>query len=366
MNSPFIRSIFPSAVVLLGCALIVLGALPIQAQSFIRAANVPYVTGGGYWQQLDVYHNPSSPTPTPAVVWIHGGGWNTGNKENSRALILTNYNVAVVPISYRLTTNSTPHPYGPFPAQIHDCKSAVRWLRANAATYNIDPNRIGVWGQSAGAHLAALLANSAHTNTFDVGQNLGFSSRVQAVVDLFGPTDLSLYGSSQPGDGLSLYLGGTVQSSPPSLSQCNPVNYVNATTPPFLIYHGTADTTVPLQHSQLLHNALTNAGVPSTFTLVNGGQHFLASSYDAPIAQWLVNRLSEVDTNVVTYSNLTVQNGTFSAQFNVTSNRSYRVQGSTNLVNWVNVTNFVSHSTTHTFQGNTANSSPRFFKVVSP
>ena len=138
--------------------------------------NLPYVTGGLSRQWMDLYYVPSNAAPTPVVVWVHGGGWASDNENNPRALALTNHNIAVAAISYRYTTNPPPSPYAaslPHPAQIQDVKSALRWLRANAAQFNLDTNRIGMWGFSSGGHLSALTGTTGHTNLFDVGEHLG-------------------------------------------------------------------------------------------------------------------------------------------------------------------------------------------------
>ena len=138
----------------LAAALLLLGLLhPAAAQTlpahYRQTNNIPYVTGGQHRQWLDLYHIPGATSPTPLVVWVHGGGWLTGNEDFPRALALTNHNVAVAAISYRYTTNQNAPTYPanlPHPAQIQDVKSAIRWLRANAAQFNLDPARIGIWG----------------------------------------------------------------------------------------------------------------------------------------------------------------------------------------------------------------------------
>ena len=166
-----VKNLIASALLLLG-----LSALPFAAPAQTLPAhyrvtnNMPYVTGGLSRQWMDLYYVPSNATPTPVVVWIHGGGWNSGNEANPRALALTNFNIAVAGITHRFTTNAAGSGYPaslPHPAQIEDVKSALRWLRANAAAFNLDTNRIGIWGFSSGGHLSALAGTSGHTNLFD-------------------------------------------------------------------------------------------------------------------------------------------------------------------------------------------------------
>ncbi|MGL4942179.1 MAG: alpha/beta hydrolase fold domain-containing protein, partial [Thermoguttaceae bacterium] len=146
----------------------------VESSDMTLHTNVPYVSGGGERQQLDLYipkrDRGGKPfeRPMPAILWLHFGSWTRGSKEPCIPFGLgyTKKGYALVAANYRLTTTD------PFPAQIEDCKSAVRWLRAHAAEYNIDPDRIGVWGVSAGGHLAALLGTMGDDRTFDVGENL--------------------------------------------------------------------------------------------------------------------------------------------------------------------------------------------------
>ena len=148
-------------------------------------ANLEYVPGGHERQRLDLYVPAEADAPLPVIVWIHGGAWLGGSKEMGvPALPFVGKGYAVASINYRLSQHAV------FPAQIEDCKAAIRWLRANARTYNLNAGRIGVWGASAGGHLVALLGTSGGVEDFDgKGGNADRSSRVQAVVDFFGPTD---------------------------------------------------------------------------------------------------------------------------------------------------------------------------------
>ncbi len=134
---------------------------------------------------LDLYCPKKVSGSLPVIVWIHGNGWSRGRKERCPAVTLVQDGYAAASIDYRLTTTA------PFPAQIEDCKAAVRWLRANASTYHLDPDHIGVWGHSAGGHLAALLGTSGGVRELEgTGDNMSYSSRVQAVCDVSGPSDL--------------------------------------------------------------------------------------------------------------------------------------------------------------------------------
>lgn len=237
--------------------------------------DVAYVTNGHPRQKLDLYI-PDVDGPLPLVIWVHGGAFRMGDKAESAPTELLDTGYAVASVNYRLSQHAI------FPAQIEDVKAAVRWLRANAAGYGLDPDRFGAWGPSAGGHLVAMLGTTGHLDTFDVGENLDYSSRVQAVVDYFGPTDFLQMDAHRPPKGMahdapdspeSELIGGAIQEHPERVARANPISYVAADAPPFLIVHGDKDPLVPYHQSVLLHAALANAGVPVTFYTVEGGGH---------------------------------------------------------------------------------------------
>jgi len=238
--------------------------------------DIDYGGEGKKSQMLDLYLPADAKTPLPVIVWIHGGAWRGGNKEGCPALRFLRQGYAAASINYRLSQEAV------FPAQIEDCKGAIRWLRANAGKYNLDPNRIGVWGSSAGGHLVALLGTSADVKELEgkVGGNLEYSSRVQAVCDWFGPTDflqMSKFPSSMKHDDAgspeSLLVGGAIQENKDKVAKTNPITYVTKDDPPFLIMHGDKDPLVPTNQSELLHDALKKAGVDATFHVVKGAGH---------------------------------------------------------------------------------------------
>jgi acetyl esterase/lipase len=237
--------------------------------------DVPYVPAAGPRQRLDLYlpETASGPaTALPLVAYIHGGAWRAGSKNGCPARPLVHMGYAVASIEYRFSQDA------PFPAQIEDCKAAIRWLRANAKQYHIDPAHIGVWGASAGGHLVALLGVTGTDRQFDVGANLDQSSAVQCVVDFFGPADF-LHGPlkgaqfDQPGNVLYQLFGGPLSTHEALAQSASPVTYVNKSDPPFLILHGDMDQTVPLQQSEELNADLQNAGVESTLQIVAGSGH---------------------------------------------------------------------------------------------
>ncbi len=233
--------------------------------------DLAYVANGHERQRLDLYLPEASNAPRPVIVWVHGGGWQGGSKENpSRVLPFVSEGYAVASVNYRLSQHAI------FPAQIHDCKAAIRWLRAHADEYNLDADHIGVWGASAGGHLVALLGTSGDVPEIegDLGNN-DQSSRVQAVVDLFGPTDLAKMGGmhNRPRSPEARLIGGLVQDKPKEATAANPITYVSKDDPPFLIMHGDKDPLVPLNQSELLNEALAKAEVQVELVVVKGAGH---------------------------------------------------------------------------------------------
>ena len=215
--------------------------------------DVPYVSNGHERQKLDLYRLAGG-TKRPLIVWIHGGGWEGGDKRNPKALAALGPGIQVASVNYRLSQQA------PFPAQLEDCKAAIRWLRAHSDEHGIDVDRIGVWGESAGGHLVNLLGATGETDAFDSGENLTFSSRVQAVVSFSGPTDLGLYRQSRADDTLGRLIGGAIQDNPKKVARANPITHLGANLPPFLLVHGDADVIVPIEHSRRFEAAIKQAG----------------------------------------------------------------------------------------------------------
>ena len=227
---------------------------------------------------LDLYCPQKISSPLPVVIWLHGGGWSKGRKEGqSPALGLVEDGYAVASVDYRLTG------IAPFPAQIEDCKAAVRWLRANASKYNLDPNRIGVWGFSAGGHLAALLGTSGGVQELEgSGDNISYSSRVQAVCVVSGPGDLlQLYRDAEASTemnpkvkpALEALFGGSPEQNKAKAMAASPISYVSKDDPPFLIIQGEDDPTVPVSITKSFFAALKAAGVNATLEIATGRGH---------------------------------------------------------------------------------------------
>ena len=239
--------------------------VPVQAAPNTSLADITYCTVNNVALKMDVYFPTDLSQARPAAVYVHGGGWYTGDKRSAANLEelpgLLASNFVVFSINYRLA------PEYHFPTMIEDVKCAIRSIRAHADEYHIDPNRIGAWGGSAGGHLVSLLGTSDESAGFDVGEYLDYSSRVQAVVDLFGPTDLTVHFNSQQEQ-----IGRSVFSDD-QLVMASPVTYVSQDDPPFLIQQGDKDQLVPLEQSQILYDRLTAAGVPATLVIVRNGGH---------------------------------------------------------------------------------------------
>ena len=237
--------------------------------------DITYCTANGVALKLDMY----SPLgkgegPFPAAVYIHGGGWTAGDKANGEglpdAIELVGRGYIVTSVNYRLA------PQNKFPAQIEDVKCAVRHLRANAAAYHLDPNRIGVWGTSAGGHLAALLGMTTLRDGFEgTGGFAGQSSRVQSVVDMFGPADLKAEFAPANQRIVQMVFGAS-SSDDPVIVKASPVSYVSGAAPPFLLLHGTLDRLVAPAQSRELYERLTAAGAKATLVMVaNAGHSFV-------------------------------------------------------------------------------------------
>ncbi|MDF2440418.1 MAG: hypothetical protein JWN98_1402 [Abditibacteriota bacterium] len=214
--------------------------------------------------------------PLPAVLFVHGGGWVGGNKNNLRSMAkaLAKQGYVTFCPSYRLVTR----PQNQWPAPLDDVQRCVRWVRANAATYGLDPKRVGALGASAGGHLVALLG-TRDTRNNSAPELAGYSSRVRCVVDLFGPTDLTSLYPNKPLNVPNLILtlmGKTPAEAPQLFRDASPIKQINARTVPFLIFHGEDDPIVPLEQSQRFHAALQGAGIESTLVTFPGEGHGFA------------------------------------------------------------------------------------------
>jgi acetyl esterase/lipase len=276
-----------AAVVLLGVAVLAPLASarqprPGQLPDTVKLeADIPYAGTNNPRQRLNLLlpKTPKTDRPLPVIAYIHGGAWLGGDRVGGHgrlAAYVAGGEYAAVSIGYRLTGEAI------WPAQIHDCKAAIRWVRANARKYNLDPDRIGVVGESAGGHLVAMLGTSGGVKDLegDLGEHKGVSSRVQCVVDLFGPSDLPAmkdYPSSLNHDAASSpegkLVGGRVSDKKEVAVAASPITYVSPEGPPFLIIHGNKDMVVPYNQSERLSAALKKAKVECYFVTVDGAGH---------------------------------------------------------------------------------------------
>jgi acetyl esterase/lipase len=236
-------------------------------------------------QKLDLYLPSSLSEPCPVVVWLHPGGYTMGDKEMVQPIVddVLERGYAVASMNYRLADEAR------FPAQLFDAKAAVRWIKANAVTYNLNKETIAAWGVSAGSTFAALLGTTAgvpELEDLSIG-NPNESSRINAVVDLIGPVDFLNMNSQllqlgyQPlrddvASGMNMLIGGQLTEYPERCQAMNPATYVTADCPPFYLQHGTADHLVPYLQSVNLANVLVdNIGQENVeLNLLEGVDHF--------------------------------------------------------------------------------------------
>lgn len=241
----------------------------------------PYAGNENPKQMVDVYlpKKRNGDKPLPVVALIHGGGWVNGDRAGygAQAIQLARTgDWAAVTVGYRLTKEAH------WPSQVHDCKAAIRWIRAHAKELNLDADKIAVWGSSAGGHLSSLLGTSGDVKEVegDLGPNTGFSSRVQCVVNLCGPEDftqaLMFDKDGRPNakdDAVMGLLGGSHTEKHAEAVAASPVTYVTQDDPPFITFHGTQDKRVAFLHAEAIHTALQKAGVPSLLVSITDGGH---------------------------------------------------------------------------------------------
>ena len=231
---------------------------------------------------LDIYTPIIFTNKLPVVVWLYGGGWEMGSKDFCPIAYMAAQNVAIVSINYRLSGGA------PFPVQIFDCKGAVRWLRANADKYQLDADHIGIFGASAGGHLAALLGTTAGNTQLegDVGGTLNVSSRVQCVCAFYPPTDLDLLVTNPAARNsattmVGKLLGGPLNENEVKAALASPLRFVSKDSAPFFLLHGEKDSLVPVEQSELFYEALKKAGVEAQLVIVPGKGHGIIAPPDA-------------------------------------------------------------------------------------
>ena len=239
--------------------------------------DIEFAKVGDVSLKLDL-HVPSGTVKAPLIVYVHGGAWRAGDKEDMPLGALVQKGFAVASVDYRLSGDA------PFPTMIHDIKAAIRFLRAHGKEHGLsDTSRIAIVGSSAGGHLVALLGVAGDKKEWDKGENLEQSSGVQAVVDWFGPTNLLTMGAQAlPNSRIdhdsanspeSKLVGGPVQENKSAATAASPVTYASAGDAPMLLVHGDRDNVVPPKQSEELYSALKKAGVETTLTVIPGAGH---------------------------------------------------------------------------------------------
>jgi acetyl esterase/lipase len=243
---------------------------------------------------LDLYL-PKQSNPN-LIVFIHGGGWRAGNKKSCKVKSLVQHGYAVASISYRLVDKAI------FPAQVHDCKAAVRWLRANGEQYGYQTEKIVVSGASAGGHLAALLGTSGGIHELEgtIGEHLSESSRIQGVIYFYGATDFVLRSKTQPhktneiGSVVYNFLGGGADQLVERAKLASAAHHVSQDDPPFLVFHGDKDKVVLIDQSQKIDEVYKKAMLPIKFITLKGAGHGGKRFYGDETREDILTFLSEV------------------------------------------------------------------------
>lgn len=244
---------------------------PAVPADVVFESGVEYANPDGQHLQLDLARPKAGDGPFPAVVCVHGGGFRAGKREgyDAQCVRLAQHGYVALTITYRLA------PKYQFPAAVHDCKAAVRWVRANAAKYKIDPKRVGVMGGSAGGHLAQFLGVTAGVKEFEGRDNPGPSSAVACVVNYYGPSDFTKsYGKSvDAAEVLPLFLGGNLEAARRKHVRASPLYWVTPDAAPTLCIHGTEDKYVAHEQAVWLVDRLKAATVPAELLTLQGAGH---------------------------------------------------------------------------------------------
>lgn len=283
-----------------------LAAVALFSPGLVRAAeaqrsvtDVEYARVGNEHLKLDLFL-PPQPAPAldrpPLIVWVHGGAWRSGSRKDMPLGLLVARGYAVASVDYRLS------PVARFPAQVHDIKAAIRFLRARHAEYGYDPDRIAVAGNSAGGHLAALVGVTNGHGELEgaVGEHAGQKSDVQAIISLYGMSNLTtILGQSTPhGLGvrvpaLQLLLGGQPEEVPQLARLASPVFHVDPRDPPLLLVHGDQDPQAPINQSHELQGRYAALNLPHQFVVLHGSKHGGPEFFDAERCERMAKFLAE-------------------------------------------------------------------------
>ncbi len=267
-----------------GVVICLLFGAHLDADEISKIADIPFAEVEGRRLLLDLYLPAGDVEAAPLVVYVHGGAWRSGSKDGMPLAELVAAGFAAASVEYRLS------PVARFPAQVHDLKAAVRFLRAKGTEYGYDAARIAIAGSSAGAHLAALVGvtNGSEELEGTVGDHLDESSDVQAIISFFGASNfLTILPQSTPrGLGvripaLQLLLGAQPQDVPELAKLASPVFHVDAVDPPLFLLHGDQDPQMPINQTHELHGKYVELGLPVRLEVVHGAAHGGAAFHDA-------------------------------------------------------------------------------------
>jgi len=263
----------------LACFLLAVFCCSCRSQKVTAERDIPFGIADGQKLLLDVCRPEGlAAKPRPAVILVHGGGWAAGDKKDffDAATGLAQQGYVAFSVNYRLAAGGR----NPWPAQLDDVQRAVRWVRAHAGTYGVDPKRIGALGHSAGGHLVACLAARETRDNSDP-ELAPYSSRVTCAVDMSGPVDLVTSDNPQAAGTIANLFGGPAAEHPELARDASPILFVDAKTAPILIVHGRIDSLVAVRHAEQFDAALRKAGVESTLLIFDNEGHGITDRLDA-------------------------------------------------------------------------------------
>jgi len=256
-------------------------------EGVVEHKDVEYGKGGDKSLLLDLYMPEKLDQPVPGLIFIHGGGWEQGNRNDYRYYTVryAKRGYVVATITYRLSHEAT------YPAAVQDAKCAVRWMRANAAKYHVDPDRIAVLGGSAGGYLSMMVGYTSDVPALEGDGGHGeHSSRVQAVVDIYGPTDLDVPEARDAG-AVKKFLPQAYEGKPELFKEASPLTHLTKDDPPTLVIHGTVDDLVPIWQSDVLVEKLKELDIPVVYEKYEGWPHTMDVALDVNRRiQWAINQ----------------------------------------------------------------------------
>jgi acetyl esterase/lipase len=260
--------------------------------------DLDYATVGTTTLKLDIYK--AQKQVGPLIVWIHGGAWRSGSKSSMPLTKLVSAGFPIASVDYRLSGDAK------FPAQIHDIKAAIRFLRANQKNLGLDATQIIIAGDSAGGHLAALVGvtNESREHEGTVGSHPDASSTVQGIISFYGAANLTTILDQSTPHGLKvripaldLFLGGQPRDLPGIAKLASPVFFVDSSDPPLLLFHGDQDPQMPINQAHELHGAYQRNSLKATFQVVHGAAHGGSAFYDAPRLEIVKQFLTTISTS---------------------------------------------------------------------